>query len=100
MRFADEFGFYELNPFPGCNQIVVSNHAFIYPKYRGKGLGQSQHQQRLAKAKELGYNLILCTVNKSNAAELHILDKNGWLPVERFTNTETGNDVAIWSRQL
>jgi hypothetical protein len=54
MRYADErgTGFYELNPFPGCNQIVVSNHAFIYPAYRnggwdGKKYGQLQHKERL-----------------------------------------------------
>ena len=57
MRFANEFGFYELNPFPGSNQIVVSNHAFIYGPWRGQGKGIQQHKERLAKAKELGYTI-------------------------------------------
>ena len=62
MRFSDQYGFYELNPFPGSNQVVVSNHAFIFPKFRGKGFGKIQHMERLIKARELGYDLIVCTV--------------------------------------
>lgn len=47
MRFANEFGYCELNPFPGCSQIVVSNHAFIYPEKRGKGNGSVNHKLRV-----------------------------------------------------
>ena len=36
MRFANEYGYGELNNFPGCNQLTVSNHAFIYHKDRIK----------------------------------------------------------------
>jgi RimJ/RimL family protein N-acetyltransferase len=100
MRFSDRYGFYELNEFPGCNQIVVSNHAFIYEQYRGQGHGQAQHFQRLNKARELGYNRIICTVRRDNLAERHILLKNGWGMDFTFTNTETGHDVQMWSRRL
>jgi len=100
MRFADEFGFYELNPFPGNNQIVVSNHAFIHKTYRGQGHGKEQHLQRLRKARELGYNYILCTVNKENEAELHILEKYGWTMLEITYNSETEHDVTLWGRFL
>ena len=102
MRFSDEFGFYELNPFPGCNQIVVSNHAFIYPEYRGKGYGQVQHEARLEKARELGYDLILCTVNSKNLAEIHILRKYGWVEHHdsRFVNSETSNTIQVWAKRL
>lgn len=100
MRFGNEFGFYELNPFPGCNQLVVSNHAHIYPWFRGKGHGQKQHLERLAKARELGYNKIICTVNSENAAEIHILNKNHWTKHGDFVNKETGGLVEIWSRDL
>jgi RimJ/RimL family protein N-acetyltransferase len=100
MRFADEYGFYELNPFPGSNQIVVSNHAFIYAQYRGKGIGQMQHSQRLAKAKELGYDTIICTVRADNAVEKHILKKNHWACTFSFRSTETGQDLEIWMRTL
>lgn len=100
MRFADKYGFYELNPFPGCNQVVVSNHVLIYPEYRGKGIGQIQHHERLQKARELGYNLMLCTVRAENMAEKHILKKMGWTQHTAFESNETGNNVELWSISL
>lgn len=100
MRFANEYGFYELNPFPGCNQIVVSNPAFIYPKYRGKGFGQKQHQERLDKAKELGYDMIMCTVNHTNCAELHILHKFGWDSGGSLFNHETGHFLVVYTKYI
>lgn len=100
MRFADEYGFYELNPFPGCNQIVVSNHAHIFRGYRGEGRGQIQHQERLIKAKELGYDLIICTVKSDNDVEKHILEKYGWQRMLNFINTETENPIEMWARLL
>lgn len=102
MRFADEYGFYELNPFPGSNQIVVSNHAFIYPKYRNcpEKYGQLQHRQRLLKAKELGYDMIICTVRLDNEIEKHILRKFGWGFLECFSSVETEHSVELWARHL
>lgn len=100
MRFADVFGWYELNPFPGSNQIVVSNHAFIYPKYRGTGKGKTQHEQRLMKARELGYDLIVCTVNSNNLIEKHILDKYGWSKGAEFRSTETNHLLEMWSKEI
>tara|TARA_Y100000310_G_scaffold33171_1_gene31367 strand:- start:1392 stop:1712 length:321 start_codon:yes stop_codon:yes gene_type:complete len=93
-------GFYELNPFPGCNQLVISNHAFIYPKFRGKGLGTIAHKERLKKAKELGYDCLLCTCKSSNTVQLKILAKNGWTKIWSFRNNETDSDVEIWIFQL
>jgi RimJ/RimL family protein N-acetyltransferase len=100
MRFSNRYGFYELNPFPGCNQIVVSNHALIYEQFRGQGHGQQQHFERLMQARELGYNRIICTVRADNEAERHILLKNGWEMNFTFTSTETKHEVQMWSRNL
>lgn len=100
MRFSNEYGFYELNPFPGCNQIVVSNHALIYEWARGRGHGQRQHENRLNQARALGYDLMLCTVREDNEVEIHILRKNGWIVEREFMSTETGHAVQLWSRNL
>ena len=102
MRYGDEFGFFELNPFPGCNQIVVSNHAFIYPTYRGQGYGQMQHHDRLAQAMRLGYDAVLCTVDEKNVAEIHILTKNDWkrLTQVAIPNVQTGHNVDLWLKRL
>lgn len=100
MRYADEYGWYELNPFPGSNQIVVSNHAFIRPEFRGQGLGHKQHRERLQKAKALGYDLIICTVRTDNVVERHILLKNGWTFIQRFRSTETNHELDLFTRRL
>jgi len=100
MRYADEHGFYELNPFPGCNQIIVSNHAFIYPEHRGRGWGTEQHKHRLLQAKYLGYDYMICTVKSDNEREIKILKANGWRQLDRFANIETGNHIEIWGKQL
>lgn len=100
MRFADENGYYELNPFPGCNQLVVSNHAFIWKDKRGQGLGKKQHEARLAKARELGYNAIICTVRVTNTVEKAILTKYGWTKVHEFLNTESDVTIEIWLKTL
>jgi hypothetical protein len=100
MRIADKYGFYELNPFPGSNQVVVSNHALIYAEHRGKCKGLIQHGERIAKAYDLGYDLIVCTVRADNDVEKHILAKFGWRYGARFHSRETGHLVELWTREL
>lgn len=100
MRYADENGFYELNDFPGCSQIVVSNNALIYKHKRGKGRGQEAHHFKLKKAKIMGYDYMLCTVISTNAVQIHILEKNGWKKLDEFVSRKTENTVIIYGRQL
>lgn len=100
MRFANENGYCELNPFPGCSQIVVSNHAFIYPDKRRKGLGSLNHELRVNRAKFMGYDYILCTVKADNVAELAILKKYNFKELDEFLNSETGNLVKLFGKKL
>lgn len=100
MRFADEHGYYELNPFPGNANVCVSNHAFIKPHYRGQGHGKAQHVARLNKARELGYTYILCTVNPHNELERHILAANNWRELDGFWSDATNVCVSLWGRAL
>lgn len=98
MRFATPFGYYELNPFPGCNQIVVSNHSFVSLKVRGQGIGKRQHAARLDHIRQLGYNYTICTVKASNEAQLRILTAANWKRLDEFYNTETENTVYIYGK--
>lgn len=100
MRYADEHGHYELNPFPGCSQVIVSNHAFIEPRARGKGLGRSQHVTRLGEAERLGYDYILCTTRADNVQENRILRLYGWSLHANFTNSESGAELYLWGKVL
>lgn len=97
MRFTSAFGHYELNPFPGSNQITVKNHAFV--NIKGQGNGSKQHFESNEKAAELGYDYMLCTVREDNVAQIHILTAHGWNFFDSFLSTETGNVVQIWGRK-
>lgn len=100
MRFETEHGSYELNPFPGCRSLVISNKAHIDPDKRGKGLGKQQHEERIKKAKELGYDAIIATVDAKNETERHILQTHGWHRQCRFLSSKTGHLVEVWFRLL
>ena len=100
MRFANEDGYGELNSFPGCNQIVVSNHAFIYKNKRGQGKGHRNHQLRGERAKFLGYDYLICTVKANNIAELKILDKGGFKELDEFDNSETGSTIKLYGKKI
>lgn len=101
MRFSDDNGgFFELNPFPGCNQVVVSNHSWIAPDKRGQGLGTKVHNERLSLMEKLGYDYALCTVKSGNFAQIAILNKAGWKQLDAFMNRETNNVVLIYGKGL
>lgn len=100
MRFANRYGFYELNPFPGCNQLVVSNHSFIFSVHRGRGQGHKEHYKRLEAARDLGYDAIICTVKSCNTAQIKILQKHGWTKCFKFNNEETECEVQVWMKDL
>ncbi len=93
-------GFYELNPFPGCNQIVISNHSFVPKEARGKGLGSREHSDRLKKIESLGYDYALCTVKEENIAQIKILENNLWKHLDTFFNKETENTIRIYGRSI
>tara|TARA_R110000822_G_scaffold302649_2_gene426970 strand:+ start:20548 stop:20853 length:306 start_codon:yes stop_codon:yes gene_type:complete len=100
MRSANEDGYGELNNFPGCNQIIVSNHAFIYKDKRGLGKGDQNHKLRLEKAKLMGYDYMICTVISSNVPQIKILLKNKWKILDTFLNSETSNKIHIFGKKL
>jgi RimJ/RimL family protein N-acetyltransferase len=101
VRYSDEHGgFYELNPFPGCNQLVVSNHAWVAPENRGKGLGTVIHGERLAKMRILGYDYAICTVRCTNEPQICILKNAGWKKLDDFLNRETGHCIELWGKKL
>lgn len=100
MRYGSDYGFFELNPFPGCNQIVISNHSWVHPKHRGQGLGHKEHQARLTEIERLGYDYILCTCKESNIAQIKILEKHGWTYLSKFKNRETENTVFLYGKEV
>lgn len=100
MRYANRAGYYELTSFPGCNQLVVSHHALIYPDQRGKGIGTTEHNARLEAIKELGFDCAICTVRAGNDHQRRILTKAGWSNVFDFVSSETNNKIEIWAKRI
>jgi L-amino acid N-acyltransferase YncA len=99
-RFSNEFGYFDLNQFPCCSQIAVSNHATVFEKHRGKGHGHKNHNLRIERAKILGFDYLMCTVKASNAAQLSIMKKGGFRELDRFYNSESEHEVIIFGKKL
>lgn len=99
-RYANDYGACEIDSLPGSAQVGVSHSVFIREEYRGKGIGDANHKLRLKRAKELHYDLLICTVRADNEKEQVNLHDNGWEYMTRFKSSNTGNWVQLWSRQL
>ena len=91
---------YCLSSFPGCCGILVSHASNIIKEYRGFGLGDYFHKERLQLAKDMGYSCVTCTTISSNEAEIKILQNNGWKKVHEFKNSRTGNTVHMWVKDI
>lgn len=100
MRFSNNHGYCELNPFPGCSQLVVSNHGVIFKEHRGEGHGNENHRMRVNRSIDLGYDAMICTVRSDNLAERHILSKNGWEAIFDFYSTESNHQIMMYARQI
>lgn len=91
---------YNLTPFPSCTSLVVSHNSHITPDKRGKGLGNFFHDERVAICKAADRSCMICTVDKSNTIERHILETHSWKKVHEFLNKDTNNTVEIWVKNL
>ena len=71
-------GTIELLPGFQCT-LGWSHSAHIHWTHRGKGLGTEAHMARLAKAKEIGFKYLMCSIRTDNMAQRAILKKAGWI---------------------
>ena len=86
---------FTLAKMPGCCGVVISTGAWIDYKYRRCGLGKLLNKIRIELAKDKGYSLLLCTDLIRNTPQRKILRKNKWLPLYRFTNRNTNNNLSL-----
>lgn len=100
MRFSNAFGACEVDSLPGCSQIAVSHSVFIAPVHRGKGRGAANHWLRLSRLKDLHYDTVICTVDKTNAKEIRNLTEFGWKAVHEFKSSKTGHTVILFVRNV
>lgn len=78
---------FRLTIIPNSN-IMVSYSMSINPKYQGKGIAQALQKIKEDLCKSLGFKGMLCTVNKDNAVQIHILEKFGWTKIHSITESE------------
>lgn len=91
----------EIDTLPGCTQVAISHGVFVPLGERGKGKGKAAQAARLSVLKEgLGYDYAICTVDLKNEVQLKVLTEAGWSYLTSFPSSKTGNNVAIFGRQL
>ena len=100
-KFVYQGVYSEFTALPGSDGVVVLHNVWLAPELRGEGRGGRAHKARLAHVTALGYRYALCTVNKQNRAERHILEQNNWHKVSAFTNPwDDKKAVVLMGRHL
>ena len=75
----------EVDSFPSSTQIAISHGVYVPYNQRGKGIGNLAHTERLRALREdFGYDVVVCTVDLSNVAQISILKNNGWTQAFQF----------------
>lgn len=88
----------EIDSLPGCSQIAVSHSVYLDIEARGQGFGSQANSKRCELAfGELGYDMMLCTVDAANVRQKKILIKNGWECLTLFISRKTNHTVELWS---
>ncbi len=100
MRFNHNGVLSNIEALPGCSQIAVFHSVFVPLGQRHNGLGKTAHKMRLESAKDLGYDVALCTVDLENEAQISILEENNWKQLTYFTSSKTGHKVGIFAKGI
>lgn len=97
MRMSIDGVIGELTTLPGCSQICVSHGVFLPPSERGRGKGKTANKRRQNIVfNDLGYDVLMCTVDEANKPQINILQNNGWKKSFSFVSRKTGNSVAVY----
>lgn len=94
------FGQFKLAPMPGCCGVVVSTESYIVPTYRGSAFSESFHAIKEHVAKQLGYSLMLATIQTRNIPEIVGASKAKWKIVHCFRNKRTTNDIGVALKEI
>jgi hypothetical protein len=92
---------WELVQMKNCCGVCVSTNACVTPDFRKIGIGSLLNQMRVEMAKSDGYGVLFCTAitgseRKEERSQRHILERNGWSLVHKFTNPRTKNKVGMY----
>lgn len=93
---------FSVSHMPGCCGIIVSHGTIVNNKYANKKLASELHKIKIDLAKALNFSSMICTdiASISHSIQRKILDKNEWQEVAKFNNLNSGNDVAVFFKNL
>lgn len=89
----------EASPLPGTPDVVVSHGVYSHNGI-GTGAGRRANRMRLRQLYDLGYSAVMCTVDASNAQQINILRKEGWIESAAFISRRTQHGVVVFFRVL
>lgn len=96
----EEIGGFCLSPFPGNCGIAVSHYAYVCHNRQGIGHGKKLTEVREILAKELGYSVIMATVECTNIKQVAIMNKRGWKVDKTFYNARSEHNCFVWTKLL
>lgn len=88
----------EATPLPGNPDFVVSHGVFRMDGQGGSGKFACQLREQ--QLRELGYSVVMATVDSKNAKQINILQSRGWQQVGPFKSRRSGNSLFIFAKQL
>jgi GNAT superfamily N-acetyltransferase len=86
---------FKLKMLPGCCGVCISTGSYVYPNFRGKGIGTLLNSFRIDVARCMRYGLLMCTDVVDNIPQRKLLNKNGWKEIVTFNNPQTKNNIAM-----
>lgn len=85
-------------PMPGCHKIAIFHRVSTEGRLRHKGVGGELLRLRILAAEAIGYRIILCTTRSTNAAEIKLLEINGFVKSSWYY--EDGKLIYLWERVI
>lgn len=100
LSFRTEVATFSLKQLSGCCGVLVSYHTRVAKRFQNKGINSFLQEIKAQIAKDNGYTMLLATVTKDNAAQIHILEKHGWVSSSEFVNRRTTHSILVFTKIL
>ncbi len=91
---------FALRNMPGCYAIGISHGVKVFDPYRNKGINTLLNAYKVKFAKEKKMSCLVCTVVSTNAPQLRVMEKCGWVKQFEFVYEKTGNTIFHFKKDL
>lgn len=100
LTYSETIFMFKLIEMSGCCAFLISTGTFVGRNYQGKGIAQFLQELKYEMAKDSKYPYLFATTVEKNDAENHILQKFGWINIDKVKNTRTGNKILMWRKEI